>query len=167
MNDQGYLGGSNANAIRAGLTECAQNPAYNDSTEDMLTCTNGLPCRRLVAHVGVNLFNAAIAKGCFGDDQTGACDDFDSVDCSNCRANIYNRDTAFELCIGLTTSQFFPPAGCSESEGEIDDGDGLWGDCDNCPSTYNPGQEDTDEDGVGDACDNCVTVLNPEQLTEM
>jgi hypothetical protein len=44
------------------------------------------------------------------------------------------------------------------------DGDGII-DCeDNCPGTYNPGQEDFDGDGVGDACDNCVWVFNPDQL---
>ena len=34
---------------------------------------------------------------------------------------------------------------------------------DNCPFTYNPGQEDVDADNVGDACDNCPTSPNPGQ----
>jgi hypothetical protein len=33
------------------------------------------------------------------------------------------------------------------------DGDGIADSLDNCPSMFNPGQEDTDEDGVGDGCD--------------
>ena len=33
------------------------------------------------------------------------------------------------------------------------DSDGIENDLDNCPDTYNPGQEDHDGDGKGDACD--------------
>ena len=40
------------------------------------------------------------------------------------------------------------------SEGEMDpDGDGQIGNLDNCPSHYNPGQEDIDGDRVGDVCE--------------
>ena len=35
------------------------------------------------------------------------------------------------------------------------DGDGVFGDVDNCPNSANPGQEDADDDGQGDACDAC------------
>jgi uncharacterized delta-60 repeat protein len=41
--------------------------------------------------------------------------------------------------------------------------DGIANACDNCPSTYNSGQEDGDSDAVGDACDNCVNAANPDQ----
>ena len=43
------------------------------------------------------------------------------------------------------------------------EGDGVPDDCDNCPGTENPDQNDGDKDDVGDACDNCPGAANPEQ----
>jgi hypothetical protein len=40
--------------------------------------------------------------------------------------------------------------------GDIDD-DGVSDETDNCPTVYNPNQEDADTDGAGDACDDCAT----------
>lgn len=39
--------------------------------------------------------------------------------------------------------------------GDVPDFDGL-GACDNCPGSFNPGQEDSDFDLIGDACDLCT-----------
>jgi len=47
------------------------------------------------------------------------------------------------------------------------DNDGVDDACDNCLSTYNPDQEDSDNYGgdlIGDACDNCIYKANPNQL---
>ncbi|HUF54101.1 MAG TPA: S8 family serine peptidase [Dehalococcoidia bacterium] len=41
------------------------------------------------------------------------------------------------------------------------DADAVADQCDNCPSTPNPGQENQDGDAWADACDNCPTVATP------
>jgi len=43
------------------------------------------------------------------------------------------------------------------------DADGIPDVDDNCPFTFNPGQEDADQDAVGDVCDNCE-FPNPDQF---
>src|SRR5206468_6083055 len=41
--------------------------------------------------------------------------------------------------------------------------DGIPDSQDNCPTVFNPNQQDTDGDGIGDACDNCPSIPNPGQ----
>jgi hypothetical protein len=36
---------------------------------------------------------------------------------------------------------------------QVDDGDGVFTQVDNCPKHFNPGQQDSDDDGLGNACD--------------
>jgi MYXO-CTERM domain-containing protein len=42
-----------------------------------------------------------------------------------------------------------------------DDSDDLLNHEDNCPSTTNPGQDDSDNDSIGDACDGCPNTSGP------
>ena len=49
---------------------------------------------------------------------------------------------------GIDLTPNHPPGDC----------DGIPDDEDNCPNTYNPGQEDCNNNGIGDACD----AINPE-----
>jgi hypothetical protein len=50
------------------------------------------------------------------------------------------------------------------TEGDDYDQDCVKNVVDNCPTTYNPGQEDGDTDGRGDVCDNCPEAGNADQL---
>lgn len=52
--------------------------------------------------------------------------------------------------------------GCGNPETDVDL-DGVIDCIDNCPTLFNPFQENADEDGVGDACDNCMNEGNPDQ----
>ena len=55
------------------------------------------------------------------------------------------------------------------TDDEAAGGDGVGDVCDNCPSVYNPSQNDTDGDGVGNACDgDCPNLdgVNPVNLVD-
>ncbi|WP_281635418.1 RHS repeat-associated core domain-containing protein [Flavobacterium marginilacus] len=59
----------------------------------------------------------------------------------------------------LSTGLQFAETYCGSKEGDKD-GDGVKDILDNCPNTFNPGQEDDDGDGVGNVCDNCSLIAN-------
>ena len=59
--------------------------------------------------------------------------------------------------VGVTVANYAPGT-CAE--GTDPDGDGVCGTSDNCPTSFNPGQQNTDNDFEGgDACD--ITVVSP------
>jgi len=85
------------------------------------------------------------------------------------KTNIYNFDegigtTALSSTGGqpMTLNVGYKQTFCGSKEGDID-GDGVKDTQDNCPYTFNPGQEDDDNDGVGNVCDNCRTTANTDQ----
>jgi hypothetical protein len=68
-----------------------------------------------------------------------------SIDVDDDGDGTYDRSLAVEDCQD--------PAACLPPSG--DDGDAVEEADDNCPSAFNPGQDDRDGDGAGDACDAC------------
>jgi hypothetical protein len=69
-----------------------------------------------------------------------------------------NQDGVLDIAVGAYGAEAF---GTSYGKvyiysiyGDVDSDDFV-GNCDNCPTDYNPGQEDTDNDNVGDICDVC------------
>lgn len=82
----------------------------------------------------------------------------------NCSAsNIFVCDVigggGAEACTQLVSS----PIPCCCGDADTDE-DGVFNDCDNCPTTPNPDQSDTNDNGIGDECDGStqfVTYPNP------
>jgi len=56
-----------------------------------------------------------------------------------------------------------PTPPCTGEPSGGPDADGVADPEDNCPSVWNPQQQDGDADGIGDACDNCPGTANPDQ----
>lgn len=106
--------------------------------------------------------------------------DFDTACFSSALQTIHLLDNA----LPLVDHGPFGTGECSFNKGTItiadvadDDGDGIRNDQDNCPLTYNPGQENNDGDALGDVCDddddndgvpdisdNCPLIANADQL---
>jgi len=100
------------------------------------------------------------------------CQDLDDDTCDDCALNEtststpndppwapYAPDPQFDGLDSDFPSDFICDAGDLD-----DDNDGLEDTVDNCPTVYNPTQEETDGDLVGNACDNCIGTQNAPQL---
>lgn len=168
-----YLGGSSTdwdldpNCIDVDAVGCAyvaaQTTSYDFPTQRPYQAEyNGGPYDAVITKLSPtgNALVYSSYLGSSGDDAATGC----ALDAAGC---LY--------VVGLTNSNEFPTKGAYDSTisaydafitklcddcGTDADRDGFGELCDNCPNTYNPGQEDTDGDGIGDACDNCMDTDN-------
>jgi len=95
--------------------------------------------------------------------------------CDVCPSDPDNDADNDGYCNGLTFSApkvggndscpgFHNPSQPPTMNNPDDDNDLILSQCDNCPITHNPGQEDGDGDRVGNVCDNCPAIANADQL---
>jgi hypothetical protein len=93
--------------------------------------------------------------------------DFDISSIADNEPTVYIRftmgttDGAWRYC-GWNIDDLVVSAYICESTADSDE-DGVLDVDDNCPATYNPGQDDEDGDNIGDVCDNCLSAFNPDQ----
>ncbi len=57
----------------------------------------------------------------------------------------------------ITYPVYYPPTNTGNTEDDDIDDDGKKNNADNCPTNYNPNQENSDGDTKGDVCDSCPT----------
>lgn len=105
-----------------------------------------------------------IGGNCFAEQTQTNCGD---TTCCNaeCALDTYCCEVEWDsACAVHAHTDCVPiPVPCDSDEGSDVDNDGFFDLCDNCPSVFNPGQEDEDGDGVGDVCDNCPQTINVDQ----
>lgn len=107
-----------------------------------------------------NTLHSLIVRHYFSDNTSYCADYIMMLDGNNWRLTTLNDSTSLNGNILLYIGNH--DAYTMVSSGDTD-GDGIADLQDNCPCTYNPGQEDRDNDGIGDACDNCPSTYNPLQ----
>ena len=140
---------------------------YDPLTDTWLaTATNGAPSPRS-GHTAVWTGSVMVVWGGHGDGDLntggryvlGASVDDDGDGYSECDGDCNDGNTAVhpdapEICDDIDNDCDGATDNPARSDGDLDSVDDG---CDNCPSAYNPGQENSDGVGEGDACDITVT----------
>ena len=116
--------------------ETCQTQGFYSGTLACLDDCSGFDTSGCSGQCGDGIINGN--EECDGDDLGGmtTCEDFG---CRSSGVVTCNPDCTYNISACLS--------------GHDEDGDGIDDNCDNCPSYYNPGQEDNNNDGIGDVCE--------------
>ncbi len=81
--------------------------------------------------------------------------DAEEIYCSDTIKTMVPGEGHYYVCIDDCPAGYYCNEKTCECIGRDTDEDGIIDVKDNCPTTYNPDQEDMDNDGIGDECDSC------------
>jgi len=148
------------------LSTVFANPIFYDANS--IDTTNE---RQRFQCVGIRLFTAGVqpdpVRQLWATFYFSLASDWNTTDVIHIDTFAYNSGTNYKF-VSSTGGDYFPVwTGALEIYDYVDtDNDGIVDNLDNCPTIYNPGQEDIDSDDFGNLCDNCPNTYNPDQFDD-